>query len=65
MKKQTSHNFSSASTPPPGSLKPAANRAPKPESKTRRYVYTEQDLGHERLHMGITAATYAALSATF
>ena len=65
MKKPTSRNFATIESSSPRNEKPVDNRATKLLSKKRRYVYTEQDLGHDRLHMGITAATYAALSTTF
>jgi len=65
MKKQLSGNISTVASLDPGKVKPTDSKVRKLLSKTKRYIYTEQDLGEDRLHMGITAAAYAALSATF
>lgn len=62
MKKPTSRKFSSAASTNSGKVSSVDSNVLKPPSKPRRYVYTEQDLGLDRLHMGITAATYVALS---
>ncbi len=65
MKKQTSHSFSTVLSSGSRKVKSTDSKARRLLSKARRYIYTEQDLGEGRLNMGITAATYAALSATF
>lgn len=65
MKKQTSSNFSKAASTATRNVKNAGSKARKFLSKTKRYIYTEQDLGEGMLHMGITAATYVALSASY
>jgi len=64
MKKPTSRNFSTVAPPDSRKVQPTDSKVRKLLSKTRRYIYTEQDLGEDRLHMGMTAAVYAALSAT-
>ena len=48
-----------------------ANNTPKPKllslaekaivKKLNRYIYTEQDLGEDILHVGVTAALYASI----
>ena len=65
MKKQTSPNFSAQSSILPAKAKAPASKARRILSGGRRYIYTEKDLGEGMLHMGITAATYLALSNSY
>ena len=56
MKKQTSKNLLATNAPKPKLLSLAEKAIVK---KMNRYIYTEQDLGEDILHVGVTAAIYA------
>ena len=62
MKKQANRSIPTAGSTASPRVKTAGSKARKLLSKTKRYIYTEQDLGEGMLHMGITAAAYVALS---
>lgn len=65
MKKQMSRNLSDPTSANSHNVKTAGSRVPRLLPKIKRYIYTEKDLGEDMLHMGMTAATYTALSASF
>lgn len=58
MKKQTIKNSIAYNTPKTKLLSLAQKAIAK---KMNRYIYTDQDLGEDILHVGITAALYVSM----